>query len=426
MFEEVVTLSLYPMPEGEGGVVMHMALEGIRVLDWTAGQHGPVATKILGDLGADVIKLEGPEGEMGRNWAVSRQHLHINRNIYFEVNNRNKRGIVLDLKNEEARQILYRLVEKSDVFVQNWRTGVAGTLGVDYQTLSKYNPKLIYASGNTFGPEGPESNRPGLDSMAIARSGFMLSIGLPDSPPLYPPGGLADQNGAIMLAEGILIALLARERFGIGQELHSSLLGSMVFLQSLSVMASLLLGPESDRPYERRDRKDARNALWNQYKCADGQWIQLTMARDAKYWHDFCRTMGIEELENDPRFATFEKRMENNRELISILDKVFATETRAVWLKRLAENRDFLFAAVNTIDDVVNDPQVLANKYIADFDHPEWGKIKEVAFPVKLTKTPASLRREAPMLGQHTEEVLMEILGYTWEDIGKLKERGVI
>lgn len=414
---------------------MRMPLEGIRVLDWTVNQQGPVATMLLGDLGADVIKLESPEGEMGRAYTVGARRksskmigevtkirLRGGRVFYFEANNRNKRGIVLDLKKEEAKQILYRLVEKSDVFVQNWRSGVAARLGVDYQTLSQHNPRLIYASGNTFGPEGPESERPGFDIMGHARSGMMLSMGHPDWAPVYPQGGMADQVGATMLSWGIVIALFVRERFGIGQEIDVSLLGSMISIQGLNVMSYLLQGAE----YGRRDRKDSLNPLWNYYRCADGKWIVFSMSQDTRYWHDFCQVIGIEELEHDPRFTTSAKRGKNHKELIAILDRVMATRPRAEWLKRLSENGEVLYTHMNTIEDLDSDPQVLLNKYIVDFDHPVLGKVKEVGFPIRFSKTPASLRREAPMLGQHTEEVLMEVLGYTWEDIAKLKDRGVI
>ncbi len=172
---------------------MSMALEGIRVLDWTVGQQGPVATMLLGDLGADVIKMEGPEGEMGRAYRVTRKPLSGGRNYYFEANNRNKRAIILDLEKPEARQILYGLVAKSDVFVQNWRSSVAARLGADYETLVKHNPKLIYASASVFGREGPEGDKPGLDIMGIARSGFMMTVSNPDGSPQYPNIGLADQ-----------------------------------------------------------------------------------------------------------------------------------------------------------------------------------------------------------------------------------------
>ena len=403
-----------------------LALEGIRVLDWTTGQQGPAATMMLADLGADVIKIESPEGELGRGFIVAKHYLHSGRNFYFETFNRNKRGMVLDLRKDESREILYRLVEKSDVFVQNWRKGVAAKLGADYPTLSRINPKLIYASASAFGSEGPDSDKPGLDLLGQARSGIMLSLGNPDSPPIALPGGLADQMGATVLFGGILVALLARERTGTGQELCSSLLGSMVWLQSLSVMSRLILDPESEQPFDRRDRKNARNALWNWYECADKKWLALSMSRDGKYWHDFCQALGSEGLENDPCYVTSNERQRNNSDLIAILDKVFASKPRAEWLRTFSDYEDLLFAPVNTIPDLIEDPQLTLNQYIVDYEHPVWGKIKEVGFPITCSKTPASLRREAPMLGQHTEEVLIDVLGYTWEDIQKLNRQEVV
>src|SRR5712691_4680100 len=211
---------------------MNRPLDGVRILDWTIWQQGPVATMMLGDLGAEVIKLEERVGGDPGRGVMSVAGVLIGtsegHNFYFEANNRHKKSLTLDLKKPEAKEIVYKLVEKSDVFAQNFRKGVAARLGLDYQTLSQYNPKLIYASASGYGPEGPDSGEPSFDYMGLARSGIMNAVGEPDMDPQSITGGIADQMGAIMLAYGVMTALVVRERYGIGQEVDTSHLGSMM------------------------------------------------------------------------------------------------------------------------------------------------------------------------------------------------------
>lgn len=405
---------------------MSMPLEGIRVLDWTVWQQGPVATALLGDLGAEVIKIEERlSGDPGRGLRRVRgisPLLAGGRNFYFEYNNHNKKSIALDLKKEEAKEIVYRLAEVSDVFVQNFRQGVAARLGLDYGSLRRYNPRLIYATASGYGPQGPDRGKPAMDYQGLARSGIMTAIGEPDMPPLAMAGGIADQMGAIMLAYGILAALLARERLGIGQEVDVSHLGSMVTLQGLNVAASLLLGRELPRQYRNR----ADNPLWNHYRCKDGRWIALAHLQPDRYWADFCHALGIEHLENAPRFADMEKRAQNSPELIAILDEIFPTKTYQEWEKALQEKGDFIYTQIQSISDLAADPQVMENEYIVDFDHPTLGKVKMPGLPVRFSKTPGSIRTPAPELGEHTEEILKDVLKYSWEEIAHLKETEVI
>lgn len=409
---------------------MAMPLDGIRVLDWTTGQNGPIATSMLGDLGADVIKIEQPVvGDPGRGMQSimgrSVSQLPEGRNYFFEHNNHNKRGMTLNLKKIEGKKVLYRMVEKSDIFVQNTRKGVAERLGVDYATLCQYNPRLVYVWSSSLGPEGPESWKPGVDYIAQGRSGIMTSAGEPDMPPLFHVSGFADQMGAIMTAYASLAGLIARDRLGIGQEVDASLLGAMIMLQSLNVSARTILGAEFGKYY----RKSAGNPLWNHYQCSDGRWIVLAMVWADRCWPDFCKVLGIQELRDNPKFENMNRRKENAEEFISILDGIFRKKTRDEWMKIMdkaaQEGADIMYGIVNTISDLPNDPQVLANEYISHFQHPVFGDTQVVGIPFKLTKTPGSIRREAPELGQHTEEVLLEF-GYTWDDITKLKDEGVI
>jgi crotonobetainyl-CoA:carnitine CoA-transferase CaiB-like acyl-CoA transferase len=405
---------------------MTKPLEGYRILDWTIWQQGPVATMMLADLGAEVIKIEervgGDPGRGVMSIAGSTTGGEGKRNYYFEANNRHKKSIALDLKRPEGREIVYRLVERSDVFAQNFRKGVAAKLGLDYPTLSRYNPKLIYASATGYGPNGPDAGEPSFDYMGLARSGIMTAVGEPDMDPQNITGGIADQMGAIMLAHGIVVALLARERHGIGQEVDTSHLGSMMALQGLNLACRLTLGKEFKRFY----RTKAVNPLWNHYKCQDGKWICLAMPQADRYWSDFCKALGIQELEHDPRFANMRVRGKNAESLIAILDTVFASKPRDEWMRTLKAGGDFIYTIVNSVNDLPDDPQMLANEYVVDYDHPAWGPIKVVGSPLILSRTPADPRGVAPEFGEHTEQVLIDLLGYSWDEVARLKEAQVI
>jgi len=403
---------------------MPMPLEGIRVIDWTIWQQGPVASVMLGDLGADVIKIEERVGGDPGRGILKAQGLDLRDrpNFYFEANNRNKRSLTVDLKKPEGVAIVQRLAERADVFVQNFRKGVAGRLGLDAATLRARNPRLVYASASGYGPEGPESGAPSFDYLGLARSGIMYSCGEPDDEPLAIAGGIADQMGAIMLAYGVVTALLARERTGRGQEVDASHLGSMAWLQGLGLSARLMLG----RALPRQPRRFATNPLWNHYRCGDDRWLALSMLQPDRYWEPFCAVLEIPEAAADPRFKTMLDRMMNAGECIALLDEVFARRPRAEWLRRLASGGDFIYSIINSVDDLPDDPQMQANGYVTAFEHPAFGPTQVVGLPVRLSETPGSIRLPAPEFGQHTEEILTEVLGYSWEEIGRLREEEVI
>jgi crotonobetainyl-CoA:carnitine CoA-transferase CaiB-like acyl-CoA transferase len=400
-------------------------LEGIRVLDWTIWQQGPVCSAMLGDLGAEVIKIESREGgDPGRGLLrMSGLDLGNRPNFYFEANNRNKKSIALDLKKPEAREVVYRLAAVSDVFVQNFRHGVAGRLGLDGPALRARNPRLIFASATGYGPRGPDADEPSFDHLGLARSGIMLAAGEPGMPPLAIAGGVADQMGAILLAYGVLAALFARERLGVGQDVDASHLGSMLMLQGLSVSSKLMMG----FAIPRMPRHRAGNPLWNHYRCADDKWLALAMLQPDRYWAHFARALGRPELATDPRFAELRARAQNAEACVAILDEAFASRPRADWLAILHESAgDFIFTVVNSVDDLVDDPQVRANDYVVDFDHPSFGKTAMIGMPVGLSETPGGIRTAAPELGQHTEELLTELLGYSWDEVGALRAAGAI
>jgi crotonobetainyl-CoA:carnitine CoA-transferase CaiB-like acyl-CoA transferase len=405
---------------------MNRPLDGVRVIDWTIWQQGPVSTMMLADLGAEVIKVEervgGDPGRGVLSIAGAMVGATSGPNFYFEANNRHKKSLTVDLKKPEAKEIIYKLTEKSDVFVQNFRKGVADKLGLGYEALKKYNPKLIYASATGYGPFGPDSAEPSFDYMGLARSGIMTAVGEPDMAPQAITGGIADQMGAIMLSYGVLAALIARDKYGVGQQVDSSHLGSMTALQGLNVSCKTILGKE----FKRMPRAAAPSPLWNHYQCGDGKWICLAMAQQDRYWQGFCKVLGISEITTDSRFDTMQKRAENAAQLVPVLDKVFASKPRDYWMKAFKEGGDFIYTVVNSIDDLMSDEQMIQNNYIVDYDHPRIGKTKLVGFPLRLSETPADPRGAAPEFGEHTELLLTELLGYSWEDVARLKEAEVI
>ena len=405
---------------------MKRPLDGVRIIDWTIWQQGPVSTMMLADLGAEVIKIEervgGDPGRGVLSIAGALVGATSGPNFYFEANNRHKQSLTLDLKNPKAIEIVYQLAEKSDVFVQNFRKGVSDKLGIGYAALSERNPQLIYASATGYGPFGPDSGEPSFDYMGLARSGIMTAVGEPQMEPLSIAGGIADQMGAIMLAYGVMAALLAREKYGMGQEVDISHLGSMTALQGLNVACKAILGKE----FKRMPRAAAPSPLWNHYKCGDGKWICLAMPQQDRYWSDFCTVLGIEHVLDDPRFATMGDRADNAKELIPILDAAFASRPRDAWMQALKEGGDFIYTVVNTIADLPTDEQMLANEYIVDYEHPSIGKTQLVGVPVRLSKTPGDPRGAAPEFGEHTERILTELLDYSWEDVAKLREEEVI
>lgn len=404
-------------------------LEGVKVLDFGRWMLAPVCARILADLGADVIKMElrGHPDPLRGLLPLSQaraQNLDMTAaaaipNSLFDITNRGKRSITLNLAEAKGREIVYKLVQQADVLVHNWRQEQSERLGLDFETVAKYNPRLVYAVGSGWGPEGPDADEPAMDPAGTARSGMMYFWGNPDMPPVHSLGGIADQVTAMVMVEGILAALFARERTRIGQKVDVSILGSMIQLESLVLQGQLLRGFASPRI----DRAEAANPLATYYECADGKWIMLSMYQD-KFWPTLCKVMGVPELEQDPRFQNILLRSQNASELIAILGRIFATKPRADWGKILKEN-DLIYAPVQTIPEVTSDPQAIANGYILDFNHSEFGQTRVVGFPYRFSAMPLALGREAPQYNQHTEEVLQE-LGYNWDDIAKLKQDEIV
>lgn len=404
---------------------MEGPLKGIRALELAAMQNGPACGYILGDMGAEVIKIEDPgSGDMSRGFEAYGDvwFAHKGVNTFFETPNRSKKGITLDLKKEKGREVLYQLVAKSDVFFTNYSPMVCERLGCSYENLKKYNPKLIYGRASGYGSRGPEPESRTFDTAAQARSGFMMQTGEREGPPVVAVAGIFDQLGATMLAFGIISALLARERLGVGQQVEASLLGSAIHLQAQTINQVSILG----RAVARHSRTKARNPLGNHYACKDGKWIILADPQSKRYWKDFCQAIGAPELVEDPRFANTTLRSKNCEECIAALDKVFITKPRDEWIEILTEKvPKMAFAKVMALAEVPEDPQVLANEYVVEYDHPIFDKVKLVGYPVWFSETPCKIKGKAPEFGENTEDILLSV-GYSWEDIGALKESGVI
>jgi crotonobetainyl-CoA:carnitine CoA-transferase CaiB-like acyl-CoA transferase len=345
-------------------------------------------------------------------------------NAYFEANNQLKKGLVLDLKRPRAKEVLYQLVAKSDVFMQNLRLGVAEELGCGYQTLKKYNPKLIYGYGTGFGRNGPDAKKGSKDGLGRARSGWMYLHETGDRP-INCSTGMSDQIGAIMGSWGILAALIARERFGIGQEVDVSHLSASLWIMGCQLQTTFYRGEIAPR-YTPREK--APNMLSSYYRCKDNKWLMLSEPTVSP-WEPMCQALGIPEsiYKDDPRFNTNAARRKNAEATVALLDEYFAKKDREEWMEIFSKNSKYLMGErIQKWEDLPTDPQVISNEYITPYTHPATGlTYYHLNFPVKFSETPAMKLGPAPGLGEHTAEILVNVLGYKKEDVPQLiKEIG--
>jgi len=401
-----------------------LPLSGARVIEFGLLHAGPTCAAMLGALGAEVIKVENPKrGDPARGLVrLYGQDCTLpgGRSIPFETYNGGKKSVTLDLAHPEGRRVFYALIAKADVFVHNVRAEAAAALHIDYETLLGHNPRLVYASVSGFGPGGPEARRPGLDPVGLARSGLMSVLsGGSHKPPILPPMGMADHMAGVMAAYGVLAGLLARDRTGAPQRVESSLLGGAMWLGQLNLQYSLFSGKEL-LPLDH-----SSDPLLNSYRCRDGRWIFIAAPAE-RAWPALCAGLGLDALAADPRFRDFEARWANRAALVTLLEERFVGRAAADWALDFAKQPELVFEVVRRPTDIGSDPQVLANGYVAATDHPELGRAQRVAFPLHLNGVPAGGAEAAPAHGQHTEEILMSVLGLSWEELAALRERGAI
>jgi crotonobetainyl-CoA:carnitine CoA-transferase CaiB-like acyl-CoA transferase len=396
-------------------------LEGLKVIDMGHFVAVPSAGAIFADWGADVIKIEPLDGDAQRGFKSLLLKLTGSEvNWRFEVINRNKKSMALDLRKDAGRDILYKLVEGSDVFMSNYELGAIKRLKLDYSTLSQINPRLIYALVTGYGTVGPDKDERGFDfAAAWARTGIQHLISEPGNPPPQQRGGMMDRTVGGHMVAGILAALWHREKTGEGQEMELSLYHSGVWTLAADLQVAL-----GGLPLNQNDRTKAMNPLWNSYRTRDDRWLQLAMLQADLSWPDFCRAIEKPELENDPRFIDLETRAGHCEELIHILDEIFASKDRKEWEIQLREN-NCIYGRIETPEEVINDPQAEANGFFAKIQHPEVGEVRYVTSPVTFRQNPASVRTASPEIGQHTEEILLE-LGYSWDEIVEFKEQKAI
>jgi len=399
-------------------------LEDLRVLDISRALAGPYCTMMFGDLGADVIKVELPDrGDESRSWGPpfvgEPYQSYTGESAYFMAINRNKRSITVNLKSSAGQEIIHHLASVSDVFVENYRTGVLNKMGLGYEDLRPLNPRLIYCSISGYGRNGPYAERPGYDFVIQAEGGIMGLTGPVEGPPYRVGISIIDITTGIFASTAILAALRSREFTGEGQLIDISLLDTSVALLANMASNYLVGGVEPNR---------MGNAHFNitPYEVfrARDRWFTLGAA-NARQWELLCEVIGEPDLKNDPRFITNQDRVANRPALAKILDDAFANRNADEWLVKLQE-ADIPSGPINTIRDVFNHPQAPVRDFKLEIEHPTAGLIGLPGFPYKMSQTPAELHRPPPRLGEHTEEILTELLGYPAEKVARLREQKAI
>ena len=418
---------VYPIDILGGGTVMgKTALEGIRMLDLSRATAGPFASLLLADLGATIIKIEDPGSQDRQHRAVLDNF--VGEDYSFQINgigthflalNRNKESIALKMRNEKGREIFRGLVGKSDIVFSNYRAGVSKKMSIDYESLKKINPRIITCSITGFGENGPLANRASFDTIAQAMGGGMSLTTRSDGHPIRPAIPYGDLGAGLLAAVGMLAAIYAREKTGEGQEVSTAILdGQISFL--IYMVADYFASGKVWGPAGIGKRADATHG-W--YKCKDGGYIATAAAQD-KWFQNMCKVIGREDLITDPRFSKAEVRARNREPLIDILSEVFLTKTVSEWDRLLAE-ADVPCGPVNTIDQALNNPQVIHQGMVGTYPHPSGGAFKAAGNPIKI-KGHEQLKNAPPLLGQHTMKYLRDLLGYSEEKLAELKKEGII
>jgi len=394
---------------------MNQPLLGIKVIDVTSALSGPYCTMLLGDLGAEVIKIEGPQaGDMLRKSGPFIE----GEGSYFLYGNRNKKSMTLNLQKERGRDILLKLVKNADVFVENFRPQVKNRLRIDYPTLKENNPRIIYCSISGFGQKGPWAERPGFDQIAQGMSGLMSVTGFPGSVPTRVGVAIGDSVAGIFAAYGILAALFEREKSGLGHFIQTSLLEGLVAVLGFQAAKYFATG-ETPLP---QGNDHGTIAPYGTYKTKDG--YMNIAAGTEKMWEKLCEILEVKELTNDPRFQTIPNRVQNKDALREIIEKKLTCRISEEWVEIL-NNEGIACGPIYTVDEVFKDEQVLSQEMLLEVGHSKAGKIKMIGFPVKISRTPCKISLAPPHLGQHTQVILKE-LNFSEEEIKELKQGGII
>jgi crotonobetainyl-CoA:carnitine CoA-transferase CaiB-like acyl-CoA transferase len=391
-------------------------LDGIRVVDLSRVLAGPYCSLLLADMGAEVIKVEEPgRGDDTRAWPpfVGGEA------TYFMSVNRGKKSLTLNMKHEAGKTILRRLVESADVLLENFRPGTLERLGFGYEAVRAHNPRLVYCSISGFGETGPEAGRPGYDLIVQGESGIMDLTGFPDGPPVKVGNSIADLAAGTMAAHGIVLALFARERTGSGQKVEIAMLEVMAALLTYQGQAYLATG-ESPR---RRGNQHPSIVPYEVFQAADG-YLTVGVANNS-LWGRFCQALGRPELTSDARFDTEAKRVEHRETLVPLLGAIFAGAPVADWLDRLGR-AGVPAGRINSVGEVLESEHLRARGAIVTVAHPAAGPLRMVGPPIRLHGTPGEAAAPAPLLGEHTEEILGKLLGYPAEGIARLRSDGAI
>jgi crotonobetainyl-CoA:carnitine CoA-transferase CaiB-like acyl-CoA transferase len=396
-------------------------MEGIRVVELGFWVAGPSAAGVLADWGAEVIKIEPPDGDPFRGLFLTASGIQAELNPPFELDNRGKRSISLDLDRPAARAIADTLLARADVFITNLRPAALARVGLDYACVARRHRRLVYAAVTGYGSEGPDRDRPAYDIGAFwSRAGIAAALTPPGADPPYQRGAMGDHVAGIAIAGGVAAALLARARTGRGQEVSTSLLRVGAFVIGWDTSTTLRLGA----PAVPMVRRKTPNPLISCYPDRDGRWFWLLGLQGDRHWPDVVRAVGLPELLDDPRFAGMAARRQHCAELVELLDAVFTTRPLAEWA-RVFDREGVWWAPVQTTEELVADPQAAAAGVFVDVPLDGDASARMIATPVDFSDTRWAPRAIAPELGQHTEEILLE-LGYDWERIGALKAEGVI
>jgi len=392
-------------------------LRGIRVLDLSRVLAGPFCSMLLSDLGAEVIKVEVPgEGDDTRAYPPFINGV----SSYFLSVNRGKKSVTLDLKKPEAQRAFLKIAEKCDVMLENFRPGVTARLGIDYKVIRKVNPRMIYCSISSFGQTGPYASWPGYDIIVQGMGGLMGLTGEPDRPPVRVGMAITDIGAGMYAAIAIVSALWARESTGEGQYVDVSLLDGSVSWMTYAAGNYFATGEVP----QRMGSAHPSIVPYQGFEAGDGRHILIAGGND-RLFALLCQGMGLEGWADDPRYATNDRRVEHRHELIPALEKEFKKRTRDEWLKTL-RGLGFPCAPVYTIDEIFRDPHVLGRGMLVEMDHPQAGRIKQIGPALKFSDTPCVVGSPPPMLGEHTEEVLRSIAGYSEREIEHLRRTKAI